>query len=63
MKQTKSTIEERHRQIIKNPGDLNLKSYYAHKELEDKLRKAGIVRSDRGPKISDHAHMRTAMYR
>ena len=63
MKQTKSTIKKQHRQIIQNSGNLDLRSYQTHKELEEALRKAGIERSRHGPKISDPAHTRIAIHR
>lgn len=64
MKQTKSTIiEKQYREIVQNSGDLDLKSYHKHKELEETLRKAGVVRVGRGPKINDPAHTRSQIYR
>ncbi len=63
MKQTKLTISEQHRQIVNKSGDLDLKNYHAHKELEETLRKAGIVRSRRGPRITDPAHIRSVIHR
>ncbi len=63
MKKTNPTIRKQHRQIVRNSGDLDLKSYHTHKEIEETLRKAGIVRSERGPKINDPAHIRSVIYR
>ncbi len=63
MKQTKSTIKKQHRQIIQRSGDLDLKSYHAHKELEETLRKAGVSRPKRGPRINDPAHTRSVIHR
>ena len=58
MKQTKSTIEKKHRAILRGSGHLDLKSYRVHQKLEEALKKAGIERPGNGPKIDDPAHTR-----
>ena len=63
MNQAESIIKKQHRKIVQDSGDLDLKSYHRHKELEETLRKAGIVRPKRGPKITDPAHTRSVIHR
>ena len=63
MKQTESTIKKQHREILRNSGSLDLRSYQAHKKLEEALKKTGIERPGNGPKINDPAHTRHQIYR
>ena len=63
MKQTKSTIKKQRREILQSSGNLDLRSYQAHKKLEETLKEAGIERPGHGPKITDPAHTRIQLYR
>lgn len=59
----KRTIEKKHREILRKSDKLDLGSYLKHKELENKLKRAGIEKPKKGPKISDPAHTRSEIYR
>ena len=58
----KQNIVEQHREIVRRSDKLDLVSYRRHKDLEEKLERAGIIKSKRGPKISDPAHTRSFIY-
>ncbi|MCY4314307.1 MAG: hypothetical protein OXD44_11580 [Gammaproteobacteria bacterium] len=63
MKQNNTIIRKKRRQILQNSNNLDLKSYHAHKQLEETLKKAGIERPDKGPKIIEPNQVRNMIYR
>ena len=59
----KIKLKRQQREILRNSKNLDLRSYHKHKELEKKLKEAGVEKRQHGPKISDPGHTRHEIYR
>ena len=55
-------VDRQKYEIAKDKAGVALKIQKSAKEMDNKLRKMGIERSHRGPRISDPAHTRGKEY-
>ena len=55
-------LEQQFDNLTKSKGDYDIGFKEYAKEMEDKLKRMGIERPHRGPRISDPAHTRETVY-
>ena len=55
-------LDQQYSDLARSKGNLDIGFKRSAKELEEKLKRMGIERPHRGPRISDPAHTRETIY-